>query len=56
MMTVVKQLAHNLVADDYFAIQLPVDVTIKGFCRRTRNELCVYHVAGGKIIQEQFFY
>lgn len=50
------EISEPVVADDYFAIQLLIDVTIKGFGRRTRNELCVYHVADGKIIREQFFY
>jgi len=50
------EISDPVVADDYFAVQLLMDVTITNIGRRTRNELCVYHVEDGKIIREQFFY
>lgn len=50
------EISDPIVADDYFALQLLMDVTIAKVGRRTRNELCVYHVKDGKIIREQFFY
>lgn len=50
------EISEPIVADDYFALQLLMDVTIVNIGRRTRNELCVYHVKDGKIIREQFFY
>ncbi|MBS0027130.1 SnoaL-like domain-containing protein [Chitinophaga sp. 22321] len=50
------EISDPIVADDYFAVQLLMDVTIANTGRRTRNELCVYHVENGKIIREQFFY
>jgi hypothetical protein len=50
------EISDPVVADDYFALQLLMDVTIANVGRRTRNELCVYHVKEGKIIREQFFY
>ncbi|MBO9728383.1 MAG: nuclear transport factor 2 family protein [Chitinophaga sp.] len=50
------EISDPIVADDYFAIQLLMDVTIKGIGRRTRNELCIYHLKEDKIIREQFFY
>lgn len=50
------EISDPVVADDYFAMQLLIDVTIANAGRRTRNELCLYHVKDGKIIREQFFY
>lgn len=50
------EISDPIVADDYFAMQLLMDVTLTGVGRRLRNELCVYHVQDGKIIREQFFY
>jgi len=50
------EISDPVVADDHFAIQLLMDVTIANIGRRTRNELCVYHVRDGKITREQFFY
>lgn len=50
------EISDPVVADDYFAVQLLMDVTINGIGRRTRNELCVYKVHDGKIVHEQFFY
>jgi hypothetical protein len=50
------EISDPIVADDFFAIQLRMDITITGLGRRTRNELCVYQVRDGKIITEQFFY
>lgn len=50
------EISEPVVADDYFAVQLLMDVTVNGVGRRTRNELCIYKVRDGKIISEQFFY
>lgn len=45
-----------LVADDYFVCTMWVDWTIKGQGRSQMNEVCLYKVADGKIVSEQFFY
>lgn len=50
------EISDPVVADNHFAIQLCVDVTVKGIGRRRRNEVCVYEVRGNKVIREQFFY
>ncbi|SEW53239.1 nuclear transport factor 2 family protein [Chitinophaga arvensicola] len=50
------EISNPVVADDYFAVQLLMDVTLANVGRRMRNELCIYQVQDGKIIREQFFY
>ena len=50
------EISDPIVADDYFAMQLLMDVTIENIGRRTRNELCIYQIQDNKIIREQFFY
>ena len=40
----------------YFSIAMSVDATMKGMGRRVLDEVCVYEVKDGKIVQEQFFY
>lgn len=45
-----------IVAGDFFTVQMDMDVTFKEIGRIQMNELCVYQVADGKIVQEQFFY
>lgn len=44
-----------MVANNAFAINLDMDVTMKGASRMNMNELCVYEVKDGKIVSEQFF-
>lgn len=45
-----------LVADDYFSLEMTMDATFKGVGRNKSSEICVYEVADGKIVSEQFFY
>ena len=45
-----------IVAKNYFALQLNVELTFKGQEKSEMDELIVYHVADGKIKHEQFFY
>lgn len=43
--------------DDRFAVTFDVDYTDKATGKRdTMQEVGVYHVAGGKIVREEFFY
>ena len=43
--------------DDRFAVIFEMDVTMKDTGRRSQmREVAVYHVAGGKIVREEFFY
>ena len=46
-----------LVAGDIFAVTFKMDVTFKPADKRhMMEEVAVYHVAGGKIVREEFFY
>ncbi len=45
-----------IVAGDFFTVQMDMDVTFKEIGRIQMNELAVYQVQDGKIVQEQFFY
>lgn len=43
--------------DDRFAVIFDMDVTMKVTGQRSQmREVAVYHVAGGKIVREEFFY
>jgi ketosteroid isomerase-like protein len=43
--------------DDRFAVIFDMDVTMKDSGQRSQmREVGVYHVAGGKIVREEFFY
>jgi ketosteroid isomerase-like protein len=45
-----------IVAGDWFSIGLNMDITMKGQGRSQMDEIIVYHVKDGKIVQEEFFY
>ncbi len=45
-----------IVAGNWFALPMTIDVTFKGQGRVVMEELCVYQVRDGKIVREQFFY
>ncbi|MDP4264300.1 MAG: nuclear transport factor 2 family protein [Bacteroidota bacterium] len=45
-----------LVAGRYFSITMTLDATFKGRGRQLFEEVCVYEVKDGKIVQEQFIY
>ena len=45
-----------LVGGRYFSIAMSIDATMKGVGRQLLDEVCVYEVKDGKIVQEQFFY
>lgn len=45
-----------IVAGNWFALPMALDVTFKGQGRTAMEELCVYQVKNGKIVLEQFFY
>lgn len=45
-----------LVAGDWFSVAMGMDVTFKDMGRVKMEEVCVYRVRDGKIVQEQFFY
>jgi hypothetical protein len=45
-----------IIAGNTFAVAAVLDITMKGAGRVPMEELAVYEVKDGKIIQEQFFY
>lgn len=45
-----------IVAGNFFACTMGMDVTIKGQGRMQMDEVAVYEVRDGKIMKEQFFY
>ncbi|OSP54485.1 nuclear transport factor 2 family protein [Pseudoruegeria sp. SK021] len=42
--------------DDKFAVIFEMDVTMPESGRMQMKEVAIYHVAGGKIVREEFFY
>ncbi|MES1221612.1 MAG: SnoaL-like domain-containing protein [Bacteroidota bacterium] len=44
------------VEGNFFSIGWNMDVTMKGQGRQSMQEICVYKVNNGKIVEEQFFY
>ncbi len=45
-----------IVGGNRFSIAMSLDATMKGMGRQVLDEICVYEVKDGKIVQEQFFY
>jgi ketosteroid isomerase-like protein len=45
-----------IVAGDYIAVGMGMDVTFKGQGRMKMDEIALYEVKDGKIVKEQFFY
>ena len=48
--------SEPLVAGNFFSVALKRDVTFKNKPRMYLEEICVFQVAEGKIVLEQFFY
>jgi SnoaL-like domain len=47
--------SEPLIAGNSIAFTIRMDVTMKGQGRTVMDELCVYHVKNGKVVQEEFF-
>ena len=45
-----------IIADDHFAVVMDIDATYKEHGRMPMSEVCVYKVADGKIVGDEFFY
>ena len=45
-----------IVAGNWFALPMKLDVTFKGQGRMQMEEICLYRVKDGKVVLEQFFY
>ena len=48
--------SEPVVGGNHFAVAMGMDVTMKGMGRSKMDEIAVYEVKDGKIVQEQFFY
>lgn len=51
-----NEMSEPVVSQDFFAIRMKSDTTMKGMGRMQLDELSVYGVKDGKIVKEQFFY
>jgi len=49
-------ISDPLIAGNYFSISWILDATMKGRGRVKMEEICIYKVEEGKIVQEQFFF
>jgi hypothetical protein len=49
-------ISEPLVAGNFFSVAMQMDVTFQNGFRVNMQEICLYKVANGKIIEEQFFY
>ncbi|MEO8591403.1 MAG: nuclear transport factor 2 family protein [Flavobacteriales bacterium] len=49
-------ISDPLVADNHFTVSMKMDVTMKGMGRIQMDEICVYRVENGKIVNDHFFY
>jgi ketosteroid isomerase-like protein len=45
-----------IIAGNFFAVAMGMDVTMKGAGRMKMDEIALYEVKDGKIIKEQFFF
>jgi len=45
-----------IVAGNHFTASMKMDITMKGIPRRVDEEVCVFQVENGKIVNERFFY
>ena len=50
------QTTQPIVAGNHFAVGREMDITVKGFGRIQIDEIMLYEVKDGQIVQEQFFY
>jgi len=50
------EISEPLVADNFFACTMKMDVTFKGAPRTNMEEICLYNVENGKIVKEEFFF
>ncbi len=52
-----SEISDPLVAENHFTATMKSDVTFKGAPEKiTMEEVCVYQVADGKVVYEQFFW
>ncbi|WP_378174628.1 SnoaL-like domain-containing protein [Aquimarina sp. SS2-1] len=50
------EISDPVVAENHFTCKMTMDCTFKGQGRMQMEELAIYNVNNGKIVEEQFFY
>lgn len=50
------KISDPIVAGNHFSVKMDFDATFKDRGRQQMEELCVFEVNNGKIVNEQFFY
>ena len=51
-----SEISEPVIAGNHFTIKMNFDVTFKERGRQKMEEVCVFKVSNGKIVNEQFFY
>ena len=51
-----NEVSDPIVADNFFSCYIKTDATFKEGGRQSMEEICLYQVKDGKIVQEEFFY
>lgn len=51
-----NEVSDPIVADNFFSCRMKMDATFKEGGRQSMEEICLYQVADGKIVKEEFFY
>jgi len=51
-----SEVSNPIVAANYFSVTMKMDMTVKGMGRMVMDEVCVFKVADGKIVHEQFIF
>jgi len=51
-----NEVSDPMVADNFFSCRMKMDATFKEGGRQSMEEICLYEVANGKIVKEEFFY
>lgn len=50
------EMSDPVIGGDFFSVSMKNDTTFKGTGRFTFEEICLYQVDDGKIVEERFFY
>jgi len=52
-----NEISDPLVADNFFCVAMKINARLEGMPEAMQmDEICVYHVLDGKIVQENFFH
>ncbi|MEL6942467.1 MAG: nuclear transport factor 2 family protein [Bacteroidota bacterium] len=51
-----EYISEPVIGGNFFSVAMGMDITMKEGGRMSMDEVCVYKVENGKIVQEQFFF